>query len=322
MFLFSVAGCSWRCQRYVRFLFQFLESLTNVAMEEEGELSHVEGGHELLSGIPWLKSAQEKVHALLSCMIHVRDLLLTIRGEVDGVHKGELFLLGVFPCLEQVFPVSAKASASRYTVQPIASLMWLMLYKLSAGAVAKDIGIGSFLLIRNMQSKDVQRFVPDHDSFTLLTDLLSFLWPTACKVSIWMDQWPVCLWPSTLVALCEWMQQKECLSVESLLHLARHSSRHLIRAIQVECLQKQPQLSFSRYMVKQVLAREPGCRGILEAQRKERRLATLTKGTVANQLEVQKRKKTDQQKKKTCRPSNQKTRASMAVPRLRRPKMT
>ena len=148
-------------------------------------------------------------------------------------------------------------------------------------------------------NKDVQRFMPDQESFTLLTDLLRFLWPTACKVSICMDQWPVCLWPSTLVALCEWMQQKECLSVESLLHLARHSSRHLIRAIQVECLQKQPQLSFSRYMVQQVLAREPGCRGILEAQRKERRLATLTKGTVANQPEVQKRKKTGSAEKTT-----------------------
>ena len=67
----------------------------------------------------------------------------------------------MFPCLEQVFPVSAKASASRYTVQSIARLMWLMLYKLSGGAVARDIGFGSFLLIRNMQSKDVKRFVPD-----------------------------------------------------------------------------------------------------------------------------------------------------------------
>ena len=124
----------------------FLESFIDVATEEEGDLFHLEGRHNLFSGIPGLKSAKEKVHALLSCMIHVRDLLLTISGEVDEVHKGELYLLGVFPCLEQVFSVSAKASASRYTVQSIARLLWLMFYKLSGRAVARDIGFGSFAI--------------------------------------------------------------------------------------------------------------------------------------------------------------------------------
>ena len=125
-------------------------------------------------------------------MINVRDLLLTIRGDVSGVDKGSLFLLGVIPCLEKAFPLSEAADASRYTVQFIARLMWLMLYKLSGGAVDREIGIGTFLLIRNMQSKDVIRFLPDQESLKLLTDLLSSLWPTACKVSIWTDQWPVC----------------------------------------------------------------------------------------------------------------------------------
>ena len=51
-------------------LLQFLESFIDVAMEEGGDLFHLEGRHNLFSGIPWLKSAKEKVHALLSCMIH------------------------------------------------------------------------------------------------------------------------------------------------------------------------------------------------------------------------------------------------------------
>ena len=280
-----------------RFLFEFLESLIDEALEDEEEVGHVEGRHKFFSGIPWLKSAKEKVHALLSCMINARDLLLTIRGDASGVDKGSLFLLGVIPCLEKVFPLSETADASRYTVQFIARLMWLMLYKLSGGGVDREIGIGTFLLIRNMQSKDVIRFLPDQESLKLLTDLLSSLWPTACKVSIWTDQWPVCLWPSTLVALCEWMQQKECLSVERLLYLARHSSRHLIRDIQAQCWKKQPRLSFGRHMVQEILKRDPACQGILEQKREERRLARLSTINTAKKKESGRRKKEDHKKK-------------------------
>ena len=264
-------------------LLEFLKSLTNGEMEKESELGSSEDNHEQHDGSTWWKTAQGKVHELLSCIIQIRDLLLTIGEDLDSVHKGEIFLLGVFPCLEQLFPVSADTSASRYTVQPIAGLMWLMLYKLSAGSVAKNIGIGSFQMIRNTQNKDVQRLMPDHDSFTLLTDLLNLLWPTACKVSLKMDQWPACLWPSTLVALCEWMRQKECHSVEGILHLARHSSRHLIRAIQAECLQTQSLSSFSQYMVQQVLALERGLQGIKETRQHEKRLGTLTRKEPAHQ---------------------------------------
>ena len=133
------------------------------------------------------------------------------------------------------------------------------------------------------QHRDVQRLMPDHDSFTLLTDLLNLLWPTACKVSLKMDQWPACLWPSTLVALCEWMRQKECHSVEGILHLARHSSRHLIRAIQAECLQTQSLSSFSQYMVQQVLALERGLQGIMETRQHKKRLGKLTRKGPAHQ---------------------------------------
>ena len=71
------------------------------------------------------------MHALVSCMIHVRDVLLAIRGDVDKAYKGELFFLGVFPCLEQVVSTSAHALVSGNIVQSIAMLQWLMLYKLS-----------------------------------------------------------------------------------------------------------------------------------------------------------------------------------------------
>ena len=129
----------------------------------------------------------------------------------------------------------------------------------------------------NVQIKNVRRFLPDLESLNLLTDLLSSLWPTACKESIWTGQMPPCLWPSTLVALCEWMQQKKILSVERLFYLAKHSSRRLIRAIQAECLQKQPHLCFGRHMVLQLLVRDPNCRGILVDKRRKRFQMRLTR---------------------------------------------
>ena len=63
------------------------------------------------------------MHALLSCSIHVRDLLFTIRKELASVHKGAIFVVDLFPFLEQLCPVSADITAFRYIVQPIASLM-------------------------------------------------------------------------------------------------------------------------------------------------------------------------------------------------------
>ena len=150
-------------------------------------------------------------------MVNVRDHLFSLGGDVDVVNMGSVFLSGVFPCLEQVFPMTATGAASRYTVQSIATLMWLMLYNMFAGAVGREIGLGCFLLIMNVQIKNVRRFLPDLESLNLLTDLLSSLWPTACKESIWTGQMPPCLWPSTLVALCEWMQQKNPLCGKTLL---------------------------------------------------------------------------------------------------------
>ena len=112
-----------------------------------------------------------------------------------------------------------------------------------------------------------------------------------------MDQHPVCLWPSTLIALCEWMQLKKCLSVATLNFLATHSSPHLIRAVQGECLQIQRQPSCSQYMLQQLIARDPACRGIQEWQRQERRLVAVPIQTVANHVEVHQRQKQEQHKR-------------------------
>ena len=173
--------------------------------------------------------------------------------------------------------MSAQGVASRYTVPTIATLMWLMLCNIFARAVGREIGLGCFLLIINVQTKNVRRFLPDLESLNLLTDLLSTLWPTACKVSLCTGQLPPCLWPSTLVALCEWMQQKKFLSVERLGYLATHSPRRLIRAIQAECLQKEPHVCFGRHMVLQLLVRDHNCRGILVDKRRERFQMRLTR---------------------------------------------
>ena len=72
---------------------------------------------------------------------------------------------------------------------------------------------------------------------------------------------------------------EKILSVERLGYLATHSSRRLIRAIQAECLQKEPHVCFGRHMVLQLLGRgigrDPNCRGILVDQRRKRFLLRL-----------------------------------------------
>ena len=70
---------------------------------------------------------------------------------------------------------------------------------------------------------------------------------------------------------------EKILSVERLFYLAKHSSRRLIRAIQAECLQKQPHLCFGRHMVLQLLVRDPNCRGILVDKRRKRFQMRLTR---------------------------------------------
>ena len=77
-----------------------------------------------------------------------------------------------------------------------------------------------------MQSKHVRRFLPDVDSLYLLTNLLSTLWPTGCKVSLCTGPLPPCTWPSTLLALYEWMPQKQILSVERLGYLAINTAMY------------------------------------------------------------------------------------------------
>ena len=70
---------------------------------------------------------------------------------------------------------------------------------------------------------------------------------------------------------------EKILSVERLFYLAKHSSRRLIRAIQAECLQKQPHLCFGRHMVLQLLGRDSICRGTLVDKRRKRFLVRLTR---------------------------------------------
>ena len=276
----------------------FLESFIDVAAGEEEKLFSLEERHNLFFCgffcIPWERSVKKKVHALVSCMIQVRDVLLSLRGVSDKAYKGELFFMSVLPCLNRVVSTNAHAPFSGNTVHSIAMWLWILLYKLSSGTVAKDIGYASFLVIRNMQCSNVRRFLPHWECLTLLTDVLSSLWPTARKVKETMDQHPVCLWPSTLIALCEWIQLKECLSVANLNYLATHSSPHLIRAVQEECLQIQRQPSCSQYMVQQLIARELACRGNQKRQPQKRRLVDAPIQTMAKDSKVHQRKKQKQ----------------------------
>ena len=89
------------------FLFGFLESFIDVAMAKETEIGYPEGRHVFLFGMPWSKSGSDKVRALLCCIINVRDHLFSLGGDADVVNMGSVFLSGVFPCLEQVFPMTA-----------------------------------------------------------------------------------------------------------------------------------------------------------------------------------------------------------------------
>ena len=72
---------------------------------------------------------------------------------------------------------------------------------------------------------------------------------------------------------------EKILSVERLGYLATHSSRRVIRAIQAECLQKEPHVCCGRHMVLQLLGRgigrDPNCRGILVEKRRKRFLLRL-----------------------------------------------
>ena len=93
---------------------------------------------------------------------------------------------------------------------------------------------------------------------------------------------------------------EKILSVERLFYLAKHSSRRLIRAIQAECLQKQPHLCFGRHMVLQLLGRgigrDPNCRGILVDKRRKRFLLRLTR-KISTQKKVWQRKMSASEKR-------------------------
>ena len=99
---------------------------------------------------------------------------------------------------------------------------------------------------------------------------------------------------------------EKILSVERLFYLAKHSSRRLIRAIQAECLQKQPHLCFGRHMVLQLLVRDPNCRGILVDKRRKRfqmrlaKISTLRKVWQRKMSASQKRTRKKKQKTSTC----------------------
>ena len=99
------------------------------------------------------------------------------------------------------------------------------------------------------------------------------------------------------------------LSVERLFYLAKHSSRRLIRAIQAECLQKQPHLCFGRHMVLQLLGRDPNCRGILVDKRRKRFLVRLTR-KMSTQKKLWQRKMSASEKR--TRKNNSQLRACCA----------
>ena len=264
------------------FLFRFLEFFIAVSMANETPSGYLQKRNVLLLfGIPWSAFGIARVHALLRCMLHVRDQLLTPGGVAEVASRGSAFLSGVFPCLAQGFPMSARGAAASYTIPTIATLMWLMLCNIFARDFDREIDSHCFLLIISVQSKHVRRFLPDVESLYLLTNLLNTLWPTACKVSLCTGPLPPCMWPSTLVALCEWMEQKQILSVERLGYLAINTSRRLIRAIQAECFHQEPSVCFGRHMVLRLLGRGigrvPHCRGILVGQRMKMLLWRLQK---------------------------------------------
>ena len=180
------------------------------------------------------------------------------------------------------------------------TLMWLMLCNICARDFDRRMSSDGSLLIISVKPKDVRRFLPDVKSLYLLTNLLSTLWPTACKVSLCTGPPPPCMWPSTLVALCEWMELKQILSMERLGYLAKNTSRHLIRAIQAECFHQEPPVCFGRHMVLRLLGRGigrvPHCRGILIDQRRKmlwsrlhRKLLKSTKNMAEQGARIEKR---------------------------------
>ena len=82
------------------FLFRFLEFFIAVSMANETPSDYLQKRNAvLLFGSPWSAFGIARVHALLCCIIHVHDHLLTLGGDAEDVNRGSAFLSGVFPCL-------------------------------------------------------------------------------------------------------------------------------------------------------------------------------------------------------------------------------
>jgi len=265
--LHEVKGNTIEMSGATNFLFRFLNFFMTVAMANQTTSGYLQNNIILFFGIPWSAFGTARVNALLCCITDVRDHLLSLGDDATAENRSSSFLSGVFPILAQNFPIIAQGAASSYTVPNIATLMWLMLCNIAVRDFDRRISSDCFLLMMSVQPKHLRRFLPDVESLYMLTNLLSTLWPTACKVKLCIGSLPPCMWPSTLVALCEWMEQKQILSVERLGYLATNTSRHVIRAIQAECFHLQPSVCFGRHMVLRLLRRRigrvPHGRGIL-----------------------------------------------------------
>ena len=208
-------------------------------------------------------------------------IICLLGGDAEVVNKSSALLSDVFTCLAHGLPMSARGAAASYTVPTITTLRCLMPGNIFARTFDRKIDPECFLLIISVQCRHVRRFIPDVERLYLLTNLLSALCPTTCKVSLCTGPLPPCMWPSTLVALWDWMEQTQILSVERLGYLAINTSRRLIRAIQSEYCHQEPWVCLGQHMMFRLLGRGigrvPHCRGILVGQRKKMLLSRLQK---------------------------------------------
>ena len=73
---------------------QIFEEVINVERVRENTILNDQLSPWALPEFPLgMKWDKEKMHALISCMMHVRDVLLAIRGNYDKAYNGDLFIV-------------------------------------------------------------------------------------------------------------------------------------------------------------------------------------------------------------------------------------
>ena len=95
-------------------------------------------------GMKWDK---EKMHALISCMMHVRDVLLAIRGNYDKAYNGDLFIVVCSRAWNRLYLPACMPQFGQHRAVHC-KIAVANVIQTVGGAVVKDIDFGSVYWLR------------------------------------------------------------------------------------------------------------------------------------------------------------------------------